>query len=97
LSFKKSAKSKIDRVRQILLSDWDPIVVGGNPKLQDEYDSFIGRILSFLSTKTQPDLVDLVSLLKGFEKELGVNSEKATLEKVAKKLKNLFAMGAPET
>ncbi len=33
------------KVRQILLEDWDPIIIGSNPNLADEYDSFIPEIL----------------------------------------------------
>ena len=28
-----------DDIRTILLRDWDPLAVGNNPKLSDEYDS----------------------------------------------------------
>jgi hypothetical protein len=30
-----------DDIRTVLLRDWDPLGVGNNPKLSDEYDSCI--------------------------------------------------------
>jgi hypothetical protein len=40
-----SRQTKIEEIRSILISLWDPLAIGENPKLRDEYDSFIGSIL----------------------------------------------------
>jgi hypothetical protein len=40
--------SRVQRLRRILLEDWDPLVVGDNPHLSDEYDDLIPGILYLL-------------------------------------------------
>jgi hypothetical protein len=35
-------------VREVLTRDWDPLGVGDNPSLQDEYDSYVGPVCRFL-------------------------------------------------
>jgi hypothetical protein len=37
-----SPVDRTQRVRAILLKDWDPLIVGDNPHLSDEYDDFSG-------------------------------------------------------
>jgi hypothetical protein len=38
----------IDPVRGVLLDKWDPLGVGDNPTLRDEYDAYLSEILQFL-------------------------------------------------
>ncbi len=40
---------KPNEIRNILLTDWDPLNVGDSPKLMDEYDCYIPGILTLLS------------------------------------------------
>ena len=48
-----------DAIRQVLFHDWDPISVGDNPKLQDEYDSYIAPVYRILSgSRSEQELVD---------------------------------------
>ncbi len=37
-------------VRAILLKDWDPLIVGDNPNLADEYDRYIPEIIRLLDS-----------------------------------------------
>lgn len=39
-----------NRIRMVLLEDWDPIGVAGVPEAQDEYDSYIGPIYRLLAS-----------------------------------------------
>jgi hypothetical protein len=45
-----SDDDRAQRVRDILLKDWDPLVVGDNPHLTDEYDDLIAGIRHLLDT-----------------------------------------------
>jgi hypothetical protein len=38
----------IDRIRDVLLENWDPIGISNNPNLRDEYDLYIPKILHIL-------------------------------------------------
>lgn len=75
-------------IRKVLLQDWDPIGVGDNPNLIDEYDGYIGQILELLLKK--PLVEEIVDLLKDIEnKYLGVSSNINKLHDVAFKLISL--------
>jgi hypothetical protein len=55
---KRTRRFKFDeRVRQILLHDWDPIGVGYKRECQDEYDSYIGGVQSLLMSGVSPEKV----------------------------------------
>jgi hypothetical protein len=41
--------SELDRIREILLRHWDPVSVGDNPKLADEYDVYLGEVADMLA------------------------------------------------
>jgi len=43
-------KSRIQSIRAILLNDWDPLIVGDNPHLSNEYDDFIAVIVQLLES-----------------------------------------------
>jgi hypothetical protein len=50
-----------DSIRQILIRDWDPIGVRDNPKLQDEYDSYIGPVYRILAgSRSAEELMDFL-------------------------------------
>lgn len=57
----------MDSIRKILLQDWDPLGVGDNPNLSDEYDSFIPIIYKMLNSKCTND--QLVALLLSIEND----------------------------
>ena len=46
------------RVRMILLRDWDPLIVGDNPNLSDEYDDLIPSIVSLLKNHCTPEQLE---------------------------------------
>jgi hypothetical protein len=43
-----SKKMTRDEVRSILPRDWDPLCIGDNPNLSDEYDEFLPKLLRLL-------------------------------------------------
>lgn len=57
-----------DAIRKILLQDWDPLGVGDNPSLADEYDDFIPAICEILNSKCTRD--QLVTFLLDIEEKL---------------------------
>jgi hypothetical protein len=57
-------------IRKVLLEVWDPIGVGDNSALSDEYDSYISRLHALTSL---PDAVELVEQkLQEIENALGM-------------------------
>jgi hypothetical protein len=54
---RRQVRDIIDAVRRILLDDWDPLSVGSNPNLYDEYDFFLGRIMKDLANATDASQV----------------------------------------
>ena len=48
-----------DSIRQVLFRDWDPIGVNDNPKLADEYDSYIAPVYRILTgSRSEDDLIE---------------------------------------
>jgi hypothetical protein len=45
------------RIREVLLRDWDPIGVGKEPDLNDEYDAYIGGVYRLLASGAGPRAV----------------------------------------
>jgi hypothetical protein len=62
-----------DAIRQVLFREWDPIGVNGNPKLSDEYDSFIAGVYRILVASRSED--DLMAYLFKAEEGLGVQCQ----------------------
>lgn len=61
----------ISEVRSILLSEWDPIGVGDNLNLSDEYDRYINVILRLLTKDaTIEDIAN--TLIKIEQTEMGL-------------------------
>jgi hypothetical protein len=63
----------IEKVRDVLVSDWDPIGVGDNPNLREEYDAALSPVLGALAMA--PSEGDLTALLVGLEERFGVRGE----------------------
>lgn len=40
--------NNVEALRAILLRDWDPLSIGENPHLADEYDSYIPGLLDLI-------------------------------------------------
>lgn len=48
-----------DSIRRVLFHVWDPIGVGDNPKLRDEYDSYIAPVYRILcGSRSEQELID---------------------------------------
>jgi hypothetical protein len=58
-------------VRQVLLQRWDPLVVGNNPKLSDEYDNLILRLVDLITRHMPPDAIE--EALFDHEYDLGLD------------------------
>ena len=83
---KRTRRFKFDeRIRQILLSDWDPIRVGHLRECQDEYDAYVGGVQSLLMAGAAPEKVakHLALLESG---PMGLSSSVEANMPVAKKL-----------
>ncbi len=53
-----SDDNTVQKIRTILLEDWDPLGVGDNPHLSDEYDAYIADILCLLDTHCTVDQLE---------------------------------------
>lgn len=85
---RKVVRQRIDRVRQILFADWDPLQVGGNPNLSDEYDSYLPKVMKAIDTGDAERIVDA---LVQIEDDLGVGpvDDRAALLPIARRLLEL--------
>lgn len=84
---KTKQKNIISDIQTILLQNWDPVGIGDNPKLKDEYDGYIGLIIETL-LKT-PSIEEIITLLREIEKDMGTCSETKLLYDIAIRLKNI--------
>jgi hypothetical protein len=62
-------RAKIQAVREILLCDWDPLGIGDNASLVDEYDSYVPDLLGLLEADASVD--QIVRHLETIELKLG--------------------------
>lgn len=85
----KQHKKLISDIRNILVKDWDPINIGNNPNLYDEYDGYIGTLIKMLSQKCTVE--NIIVFLEKTEKEtMGLdNINIDVLRKVALELKKI--------
>jgi hypothetical protein len=79
---------RFERVRAILLRDWDPLVVGENPHLSDEYDDFIPGILRLLDDHCTAE--ELEEHLAAIDAELGGTP---SWPNIARAVPKLLALG----
>ena len=59
--------STTNAVREILVRDWDPVYIGENPNLHDEYDSYISEVIQVASTG---DILGLCAYLEHLERDI---------------------------
>ncbi len=85
-SRKQRATQIQDSIRQVLFRDWDPIGVNDNPKLADEYDSYIAPVYRILSgSRSEDDLIEC--LYRAEHDQIGTGCESPEqLRPVARKL-----------
>mgnify|MGYP004546724699 FL=1 len=74
---------EINEIRTIFLKYWDPILIGDNELLIDEYDNYVNSMFDYLKGDNIDDIVDLLIL---FENEMGVETDLYTKRNVASKL-----------
>lgn len=78
-----------NEIREILLSTWDPIRIGENPHLFDEYDDYIPEIKQLLESKSASHK-ELQRLMVSFEKEkIGTSPD---LRSIKKSITELFLL-----
>jgi hypothetical protein len=74
-----------ERIRQVLLREWDPIGVGDIPEAQDEYDSYVGGIYRLLASgASEYQIIDRLYNLETVS--MGLPGDRARLKGVAEKL-----------
>lgn len=76
---------KIDQIRQILLRYWDPLGVGDNPNLADEYDAYLSAIYKILNSHGTSDQL-MVHLQNIEENSLGMAGPETARKLTAQKL-----------
>ena len=74
---------EINEIRTIFLKYWDPILIGDNELLIDEYDNYVNSMFGYLKRDNIDDIVDLLIL---FENKMGVETDLYTKRNVASKL-----------
>lgn len=77
------------RIKGILLQDWDPIGVQAIPEAQDEYDSYISPIYSMLvAHKPNNEVFEYLLWIEG--EHMGLTVDHQAAQFVAAKLVNLL-------
>ena len=64
---------KLDKIREILLAEWDPLNVGDSPKLSDEYDRYIPGVIALQNKGAS--VQEIEQFLKGIEASFGISPE----------------------
>lgn len=73
----------VDEVREILLTDWDPLNVEGNPHLRDEYDRYIPGVVQLI--RQGRDAAVIAQYLRVVEARMGIRPlEKPRLRTAAR-------------
>ena len=57
-----------NRIRHVLMTEWDPIGVSDIPEAADEYDSYIGGIYGLIQRRASRD--EIVAHLRNLEVEM---------------------------
>jgi hypothetical protein len=85
----KKALEIFDSIRQVLISDWDPIGIGDEKGLADEYDAYVAPVYRILvGARSEKDLIEQLRQIE--VDEIGVRPTKVEiLRPVARKLLSL--------
>ena len=82
---RRKRKYLVDNIRMILLTNWDPLNVGQNPMLKDEYDRYITEIYHLVSVKSQKNIIE--NALERIEsQELGLECNRQRISTTATRL-----------
>jgi len=80
---KKEWKRICREIRDVLLTVWDPIRVKDEPRAQDEYDGYVGRVFSLLTQKKSDDeLADFLIWVEEDQMGLGPATRESELPTV---------------
>jgi hypothetical protein len=77
--------NNFETLRAILLRDWDPLSVGENPNLADEYDAYIPGLLRLIEGNCSADRLE--GYLLDIEHGLHLRPDPAA---IALAVKNIF-------
>ena len=61
----------IDKIREILFREWDPLDVRDNPNLSDEYDAYLAKVADLIRNGKAAS--EIAEHLMRIEESLGVN------------------------
>jgi hypothetical protein len=81
---RQQVQGLIEKIRDVLINDWDPIGVGDNPNLREEYDSALGPLLAALSKGAGEN--ELGAILAAAEARFGAAADPARRERTVTKL-----------
>jgi hypothetical protein len=92
--FAAKAQEAQRRIREILMTEWDPIGVAGIPEAQNEYDAYISEVYRLLSRRASAtELFD--SLWWAETEHMGLRGNRQRTENVAQHLAELLESGVP--
>jgi hypothetical protein len=75
-------------IRRVFLEEWDPIGVREEPNAQDEYDSYLGGMVSLLERNASTE--EIAGYLREIETDcMGLNPNEQNLAAVAIRLRSL--------
>jgi hypothetical protein len=81
---RQQVQGLIEKIRDVLIGDWDPIGVGDNPNLREEYDSAMSPLLAALSKGAGES--ELAAILAAAETRFGVAGDVGRRERTVTKL-----------
>ncbi len=76
-----------EKINAILFEKWDPLLVGENPKLSDEYDNTTNKLVKLLTSSITLD--DIIKFLLDEEKLYASTVDEQTRLSVAQQLYEL--------
>jgi hypothetical protein len=63
---KKESRAIRQKIRVVLMEDWDPIGVNGIPEAADEYDNYIGDFYEMLAgRRSRQEIISRLEYLEG--------------------------------
>ena len=87
-----NAKILHDKVRGIILKEWDPIGIKDFPEAQNEYDAYISSICDLLtSEKSEHEIFNYLWLIE--TEHIGLSGDEQHTRLIAKRLAELIIAG----
>jgi hypothetical protein len=85
---RKVVRQRLERIRQMLFADWDPLQIGSNPNLSDEYDSYLPKVMKTIDTGDAERIVDTLVQIED-DLSVGPVEDRTALLPVARRLLEL--------